>query len=154
DGTLGVVGVIKSDIQFSIFVSVALIKPIKREMGNYLEIALSSPQVQIQMVPKGSGLQHIHLEDLRVDCVPLPPLAEQEQIVSLVEERLSIIHELETTIEKALKQAERQRQSILHQAFTGKLVPQDPNDEPASVLLERIQQERQREQQKIQKVQS
>ncbi len=142
DGTLGVVRVVKVDTQFSIFVSVALVKPVIRQMGNYLETALSSPQVQVQMVPKGSGLQHIHLEDLRVDCIPLPSLAEQEQIVALVEERLSIISELETTIAKALKQAERQRQSILHQAFSGKLVPQDPNDEPACLLLERIRQQR------------
>jgi type I restriction enzyme, S subunit len=71
-----------------------------------------------------------------------PPLAEQEQIVLLVEERLSIISALEASVEKALKQAERMRQAILHRAFTGKLVPQDPNDEPASVLLKHIRQER------------
>jgi type I restriction enzyme S subunit len=138
DGTLGVVRAIRTDIQFSIFVSVSLIKPVMRIMSDYLEVALSSPQVQMQMIPKGSGLQHLHLEDLRMDCIPLPPLAEQEQIVALVEEQLSIIGNVEATIEHGLRRAERQRQSVLRQAFTGQLVPQDENDEPASVLLERI----------------
>ena len=74
--------------------------------------------------------------------VPLPPLAEQRRIVAEVERRLSVIQQAEATVEAGLKRAERLRQSILKEAFAGRLVPQDPNDEPASVLLERIRAER------------
>ena len=142
DGTLGVIRAIRTRRVFSIFVSVAMIKPVVREMSDYLEIALMSPQVQIQMAPKGSGLQHIHLEDLREDCIPLPPIEEQSRIVTEVQRNLSNTDFLEAELEKQLSRADRLRQSILKRAFEGKLVPQDPNDEPASVLLERIRAER------------
>jgi type I restriction enzyme, S subunit len=138
DGTLGVVREITTDVEFSIFVSVALIKPVTYRLSNYLCIALSSPQVQAQMVPKGSGLQHIHLEDLRVDCIPLPPLAEQRRVVKEVQRRLSLIHKLEVTVRANMKRAERLQQAILKRAFEGKLVPQDPSDEPAYRLLARV----------------
>ncbi len=75
---------------------------------------------------------------------PLPPLAEQHRIVAEVERRLSVIDELGAVVEANLKRAERLRQAILKRAFEGKLVPQDPSDEPASALLERIRAERRR----------
>jgi type I restriction enzyme S subunit len=69
---------------------------------------------------------------------PLPPLEEQKEIVAEVNRRLSLLKAIESLINSNLKRSGRLRQSILKRAFEGKLVPQDPNDEPVSVLLERI----------------
>ncbi|HEU0078801.1 MAG TPA: restriction endonuclease subunit S [Longimicrobiaceae bacterium] len=92
----------------------------------------------------GSGNNQPALNKSRVESflLPLPPYAEQVRIAAEVERRLSIIQGVETTVEADLHRAERLRQSILKRAFEGKLVAQDPNDEPAGVLLERIRAER------------
>jgi len=66
----------------------------------------------------------------------------QQAIVAEIESRLSVCDKIEESIEQSLKQAEVLRQSILKKAFEGKLAPQDPNDEPASMLLDRIRRER------------
>ena len=88
----------------------------------------------------GSGNNQPALNKTKVRTLPLalPPLAEQKVIVAEIERRLSILREVEAEVEANLKRAARLRQSILRLAFEGKLVPQDPNDEPASELLARI----------------
>ena len=86
----------------------------------------------------GVGLLRVPTGYMRKVPIPLPPLPEQQAIVSEVESRLSVADEVEKTVTAELKRAEQLRQSILKKAFSGKLVPQDPNDEPASALLERI----------------
>ncbi len=86
----------------------------------------------------GTQLPHISGKGILSFSCSLPSLAEQNQIVAEVERRLSIITDAETQIDANLHRADRLRQSILKQAFSGQLVPQNPDDEPASVLLERI----------------
>ena len=75
--------------------------------------------------------------------LPLPPIAEQEAIVEILDGKLSLIDYLEANLGAKLKAAHGLRQSILGNAFSGTLVPQDPNDEPASELLMRLAKDRQ-----------
>jgi type I restriction enzyme S subunit len=138
DGTLGIVRRVLTDLEFSIFVSVALVKPANREMSQYLEYAYRAPQVQEQMVGVGTGLQHIHLTDLRKDLIPLAPPEEQREIVRRIETAFAKIDRLAADAAKALKLVGHLDQRILAKAFAGELVPQDPTDEPAETLLARV----------------
>lgn len=90
----------------------------------------------------GTGINHLTGESLASYPVPLPPSSEQEAIVATVNNQLSVIEQLEADIDAKLQSAQILRQSILKHAFAGKLVPQDPNDEPAAELLKRIAAER------------
>jgi type I restriction enzyme S subunit len=90
----------------------------------------------------GAAQPNISTSELEEFPLPLPPLHEQHRIVEEIERRLSIADATKKTIDQSLRQAERLRQSILKRAFEGKLVPQDPNDEPAEKLLERIREEK------------
>jgi type I restriction enzyme S subunit len=107
-------------------------------MSQYLLYAFQSPVVQKQMVGVGSGLLHIHLRDLRVDLIPLPPLPEQQEIVRRVENLFAFADRIEARLATAQKTVERLTPATLAKAFRGELVPQDPADEPAGVLLERL----------------
>jgi len=89
-----------------------------------------------------AGQVNLTLEVCRDLAIPIPPSPEQQAIVEGVEEQLSVIEHLEADLDTKLKSAQSLRQAILHHAFTGRLVPQDPNDEPASELLQRIAAER------------
>lgn len=117
-------------------------RPLSSVCRPYVKTYLSSNYEDLRRQASGGVQPNLNLAIIRELPLPLPPLTEQEQIVSDVEQRLSVVSELELTLEHNLKRAERLRQSILERAFSGQLVPQDPNDEPASVLLERIRKER------------
>ncbi|MCR4812259.1 MAG: restriction endonuclease subunit S [Bacteroidales bacterium] len=76
--------------------------------------------------------------------IPLPPIIEQKRIVDEIKRRFSVIDELESNEDDLLKTIDKAKSKILDLAIHGKLVPQDPNDEPASVLLNRIREEKKR----------
>jgi len=87
----------------------------------------------------GTTIKNVGLKAMRDFPVPVPPtIHEQNFIVTEIESRLSVCDKIEESITQSLQQAEALRQSILKKAFEGKLVPQDPNEKPAALLLERI----------------
>lgn len=105
---------------------------------SYLIYYIHSIEKLIFNLGTGSTFPNVTIGILNNLPIPLPPLLEQQQIVEILERQLSIIDELEKIIKINVKKAERLRQSILKNAFKGSLVPQDPTDEPAHLLLERI----------------
>ena len=94
------------------------------------------------VVSQQVGQANVNGTKLQALAVPLPPYLEQEQIISEVEHHLSVADAVEAVVDAELKRSDALRQSILKQAFSGKLVPQDPNDEPAEKLLARIKKEK------------
>jgi len=89
-----------------------------------------------------AGIYKISQPDIVSAAIPVPPLSEQHAALELLASYTPVIAKVRESIDESLRQAAAQRQNILRAAFAGELVPQDPNDEPASVLLERIRAER------------
>ena len=116
----------------------------------YLSYIMASPYIIGRKMALATGdiIVHISGDKLGTILLPVPPLAEQERIVARIHEaelvienyanKATALRELQDTFPEALKK------SILQEAVQGKLVPQDPSDEPAEALLERIQAEKQR----------
>lgn len=88
-----------------------------------------------------AGQFNISVNSSRSVAIPVPPVAEQEVLLGVLSEKVSNIESMEAEVDRGLRRAARLRQAILKAAFEGKLVPQNPNDEPASELLARIQAE-------------
>ncbi len=112
----------------------------------FLELVLNSPDHLRQIDEMKSGISDsgVNLTQSRFLAlsIPLPPLATQARIVKLMSDTENAIREKLSSIERGLAQSVAQRQNLLRAAFRGELVPQDPRDEPASVLLERLRAER------------
>ena len=125
--------------------AVALIRLVKDGLNNKLLMNyLLSPDTQSIIHGKKVDVAraNLSLTDVSLLTVTLPPLPEQHRIVDEVERHLSVADAVEATIDDELKRSDALRQSILKQAFSGKLVSQNPNDEPAEKLLERIKKEK------------
>lgn len=110
----------------------------------YIQLVLESPYARhfFKLNAHGGTMDVLNLGILKEFAIPIPPLAEQHEIAQRIRTFFEAIECQAAEIEHALKQAAAQRKNILKAAFAGQLVPKDPNDEPASTLLERIRAER------------
>ncbi len=131
--------------EWNINQAIAIFRPVAGVSNLLLRLALLSPLAQGWLKARAkttAGQTNLTLELCRALPLPLPPIAEQVEIARLVDEGLDSLAALQSATERSAGLASAQRQNILRAAFSGQLVPQDPNDEPASVLLERIRAER------------
>jgi len=116
-------------------------------LPQYVLLLLNAEDIKEQFFSKAkssAGINNINTEELSSTVIPLPPLAEQQEIVRRVDALFKIADQIEARYKKARAYVDKLTQSILAKAFRGELVPQDPADEPASILLERIREERAR----------
>ena len=119
--------------------------------SKYIYYFINAFREQIEAYAPATAQKNINLKILEELIVPYCSQKEQKRIVRLLENHFSTLDHLTQTIDQALARADLLRQSILKKAFSGKLVPQDPNDEPASELLKRIKAEREKAEQERKK---
>jgi type I restriction enzyme S subunit len=144
-GTVGETAVVPAGCVFSADRNLAAIRLVSGGVfPSFVMYLLSSPRIQ-QRVMSSSGATaqpHLYLTDLRALSVPIPPRPEQDRIVIEIERLLTFVHASEASVTADVKRSSRLRQAILNWAFEGKLVDQNPSDEPADKLLARIRAER------------
>lgn len=105
---------------------------------DYINFYIQKIKQEIEGKASATAQKNINVEFLEALEIPVPNPIKQVKIVHDIESRLSVCEKIEETIENSLQQAEALRLSIIKKAFEGKLVPQDPSDESAEKLLERI----------------
>ena len=117
------------------------ISPYIENSEHYIYYFLLAEKENISLKASGTTFKELSGTEFRKIFIPLPPLAEQKRIVEKIEELLALVDDLETNktdLQSYIKQA---KSKVLEMAVRGELVPQNPEDEPASVLLERIKKE-------------
>ena len=110
--------------------------------GKFFEFYIRIIKDDLSGYAPATAQKNINLKILNRVIVPLPPLLEQRAIVNRIETLFHRTSKVKERVAATTSHADRLTQSILAKAFRGELVPQDPDDEPASVLLERIRKER------------
>ena len=140
NGTTGVAAIVEDTRVFDIYVTLAVIRPSQNICPQYLHQVINSNFCKEQFNSRltGIGLPNLHLVDIKKTMIPLPPISEQKRIVTEIERWFVWIEQIrqsKTDLQDVIKQT---KSKILDLAIHGKLVPQDPSDEPASELLKRI----------------
>ena len=148
-GTTGIPVIVDTDIKFDLFVSVALLKfDDKLIDAKYFKYLLESPLVQDQVCEntKGVGNKNWVLRDINNTLIVLPPLEEQKRIVAKIEKLMPLVDEYAESYNRLQKIdnefEDKLKQSVLQYAMEGKLVKQNPSDEPASELIKKIENEK------------
>jgi type I restriction enzyme S subunit len=143
-GTIGKVRKLPTDIRFALLDSVCVINSLQNQNSDYLKIALESKfvQKQISRMARGVALKQVSVGDVRSLEISLPSLDEQHEIVRRVKILLAFADVFNENYYKALARVNQLTSTLLDKAFCGELVPQDPSDEPALALLERIRAEK------------
>jgi len=116
-------------------------KAIRPRFGAYYMNSMATARM-VQRRKVGIALSHFNTQSVASLPVPVPPLAEQNRITERTELLLSVVDEVESLVARSRDRCSGLRQAVLRIAIEGRLVDQDPADEPASVLLERIRAER------------
>ena len=118
----------------------ALARCVLPETARYVAWYLVSKEGQRRLkgLQRGATKVGLGLDDVRSVPIPIPPLAEQNEVIACIDEVQSVVVRTEEDVRLWRGHSARLRQAILKRAFDGKLVPQDPRDEPASELLKKI----------------
>ena len=149
-GTTGIPVKVDTDKEFSIFVSLALLKFTSSINVDFMVHLIKSPVIfkQSKLGTRGVGNKNLVLQTIKNFLFPLPPLSEQQRIIEAIESALEKVDEYAESYNR-LEQLDKEfpdklKKSILQYAMQGKLVEQDPNDESVEVLLEKIRAEKQK----------
>lgn len=142
-GILGVACIIPPGVDLCLGQRMMLFRLGNDYVNTLLMHWLNSPVIlnRVKELTGGSASPHINVQDIKKFPIPVPPFNEQKEIVRRVEALFKIADQIEERYKKARTYVDKLTQSILAKAFRGELVPQDPNDEPASELLKRIKTE-------------
>ena len=147
NGTIGKAALVDRDIEFDVYVTLAVIRLFKNYISpQYIHKIIESKYIQdfFKGEQKGIGVPNLHLENIRKTLVPLPPQSEQKRISETVETLLELVDSIESDKIDLSNLIKQTKAKILDLAIKGKLVPQDPNDEPADKLLEKIREEKEK----------
>ena len=145
NGTTGVAAIVDRDCIFDIYVSLALLRIIGYIISpEYLLSTIASSTIQnyFNSSLKGIGVPNLHLEHIRTTLIPVAPINEQYRIATKLEQLLSFADNIESDKTDLQTTIQLTKSKILDLAIRGKLVPQNPDDEPANVLLDRIRAEK------------